>query len=62
MGAFPKKVILSCITDLSKENNENNELQMHCLFTILQLVGPILSKVILKIATKKLFNINIFFF
>ncbi|XP_060862187.1 eukaryotic translation initiation factor 4 gamma 1-like isoform X2 [Metopolophium dirhodum] len=43
-GAFPEKVILSCITDLSKENNENNELQMHCLCTILQLVGPILSK------------------
>ncbi|XP_016662923.1 eukaryotic translation initiation factor 4 gamma 1-like [Acyrthosiphon pisum] len=43
MGAFPKKVILSCITDLSKEN-ENNELQIHCLCTILQLVGPILSK------------------
>ncbi|XP_022183516.1 eukaryotic translation initiation factor 4 gamma-like [Myzus persicae] len=43
-GAFPEKVILSCITDLSKENDENNELQMHCLCTILQLVGPILSK------------------
>ncbi|XP_060867957.1 uncharacterized protein LOC132943137 [Metopolophium dirhodum] len=43
-GAFPEKVILSCITDLSKENNDNNELKMHCLCTILQLVGPILSK------------------
>ncbi|CAI6346005.1 unnamed protein product [Macrosiphum euphorbiae] len=44
MGTFPKKVILSCITDLSKEINENIELQMNCLCTILQLVGPILSK------------------
>ncbi|CAI6348585.1 unnamed protein product [Macrosiphum euphorbiae] len=43
-SAFSKKVILSCITDLSKENDENNELQMHCLCTILQLVRPISSK------------------
>ncbi|XP_060881354.1 uncharacterized protein LOC132952886 [Metopolophium dirhodum] len=43
-GAFPEKAILSCITDLSKENDENYELHMHCLCTILQLVGPILSK------------------
>ncbi|NP_001280459.1 uncharacterized protein LOC100571362 [Acyrthosiphon pisum] len=35
---------MSCIRDLSKENYENYELQMHCLCTILQLVGPILSK------------------
>jgi len=48
MGTFPKKVILSCITDLSKEINENIELQMNCLCTILQLVGPILSKVTIK--------------
>jgi len=45
IGAFPEKVILSCITDLSKENDENNELQMHCLCVILKLVEPILSKV-----------------
>eukprot|EP00102_Acyrthosiphon_pisum_P019166 XP_016656376.1 PREDICTED: eukaryotic translation initiation factor-like isoform X1 [Acyrthosiphon pisum] len=43
-GAVPEKVILSCIRDLSKENYENYELQMHCLCTILQLAGPILSK------------------
>jgi len=61
-GAFPEKVILSCITDLSNENNENNELKMHCLCTILQLAGPILSKVKIKIVMKTLFNINSFFF
>ncbi|KAF0772081.1 eukaryotic translation initiation factor 4G-like [Aphis craccivora] len=40
-GAIPEKIILSCITDLSYENEE---LQLHCLCIILQLTGPILSK------------------
>ncbi|XP_060840615.1 uncharacterized protein LOC132921556 [Rhopalosiphum padi] len=40
-GAFPEKILLACITDLS---NENGEFQMHCLCIILQLTGPILSK------------------
>jgi len=41
-GVFPERILLSCITDLS---NGNDELQMHCLCIILQLAGPILSKV-----------------
>ncbi|CAI6345712.1 unnamed protein product [Macrosiphum euphorbiae] len=44
-GAFPEKYILKCIGDLGKEKNDNNyELQMHCLCIILQSVGLILSK------------------
>ncbi|CAI6369772.1 unnamed protein product [Macrosiphum euphorbiae] len=44
-GAFPEKYILKCIRDLGKEKNDNNyELQMHCLCIILQSVGLILSK------------------
>ncbi|XP_022176870.1 eukaryotic translation initiation factor 4 gamma 1-like [Myzus persicae] len=44
-GAFPKKVILSCITQLCEQlSNEKNEIQLYCLCIILQLAGPILSK------------------
>ncbi|CAI6346240.1 unnamed protein product [Macrosiphum euphorbiae] len=44
-GAFPEKYILKCIGDLGKDKNDNNyELQMHCLCIILQSVGLILSK------------------
>jgi len=37
--------MLSCITNLS---NEENEIQLHCLCILLQLAGPILSKVTIK--------------
>ncbi|CAI6370856.1 unnamed protein product [Macrosiphum euphorbiae] len=44
-GAFPEKYILKCIGDLGKEKNDNNyELQMHCLCTILQSLGQYYQK------------------
>ncbi|CAH1715249.1 unnamed protein product [Aphis gossypii] len=61
-GAIPEKIILSYITDLSYENEE---LQLYCLCIILQLTGPILSKVTIKkchAEMKKLFSIKLILF